>query len=321
MESSEVRRCASIKSRKHRDAQCPYAATQGDFCTRHSKNSIRFVSALPTAFLDKPTTRAELQAVRRLQKFWRRWSAYARFRRQGVVANCLDMAQNQTEVFSLDPLQTIPRFFLFSLVDEQKKAWVFDIRSLGHMITEGDELLNPYTREPIGSRTLHKIHQRAEWLRARKYPLLYATGENLTAQQIWNQKVLDVFFRMEHLGYRASCRWFEDMTPMDHEDLYRCLHHLWYVQLGLTQQEKEAILPGHNAPLTKVFRHNPDKLQGGIHDLTWWRKHNLHLIREFLTRSPNKAQQALGALYVLMGIVQIVPEAARAYPWVLDTVR
>lgn len=319
MEPAEVRRCASIKSRKHKDARCPYGATQGDFCARHSKNSIRFQPLLPNDFLDKPTTRADVQAVRRLQRFWRRWSAYMRFRRQGICTNCLDLADNTTEVYSLENLETIPRFLLFSFADAQKKLWVFDIRSLAHMITEGSEVLNPYNREPIPSQILHKIHQRTQWLRDRKYPILYATGENLTPQQIWNQKVLDVFFRMEHLGYRASCRWFEAMTTTDHEDFYKAMYQLWFVYLGLTPEEKEAILPGYNTPLGKVFRHTPDKLRNAVHDLVWWRKYNLFVIQQFLSRSPHKAQQALGALYVLMGLVQIIPEAAEAYPWILET--
>ena len=141
----------------------------------------------------------------------------------------------------------------------------------------------------------------------------------MTQEQIWNQKVLDVFFKMEALGYRASCRWFDGMKITDHMTFYRRLHTLWNYQLGLTQQEKEAIVPGYNSGMTKLFRLTPDRMENETHDLRWWRKVNLHLIVDFLTRAPQKSQQGLGALYVLMALVQVVPEASQAYPWVRES--
>ena len=78
-------------------------------------------------------------------------------------------------------------------------------------------------------------------------------------------------------------------------------------------------MPGHNASQTRLFRNTPDKLQGGVHDLRWWRRNNLNLILDFLTRSSSKAQQGLGALYVLMALVPVVPEAGASYPWISGT--
>lgn len=268
---------------------------------------------------EKMLTRSGYQAVFRVQHFWRKWIARQRFRRQGPAANFHDVASNQTEVYSLDSIGSIPRSFFFSFADEKKNIWVFDIRSLSHLVTEGNEIVNPYTRVLLESSTLQKIHQRIVWLRERKFPILYATGENMTQEQIWNQKVLDVFFKMEALGYRASCRWFDEMTFTDHLMFYRRLHRLWMYQLGLSNMEKEAIIPGHNSGQTKLFRHAPDRIESQNHDLRWWRRANLNLILEFLSRSPQKSQQSLGALYILMALVQIVPEASDAYPWIRES--
>jgi hypothetical protein len=225
------------------------------------------------------------------------------------------LSQNTTEVYSLDPNQTIPRVFLFTFADASKTIWTFDIRSLSHLLTEGTEPQNPYTRQTILPSTLKKIHERLLWLRKRKYPILHMTGENLTQEQVWNQKVLDVFFKMDALGYRASCRWFEGMRRDEHEIFYARLYRLWTYQLGLTQAEKDAILPG----TMKLFKQTPERVVNANHDIRWWRRNNLNMILEFLTRGTTKSQQSLGALYVLMGLVQAVPEAAEAYPWILET--
>lgn len=285
---------------------------------RHSKNPVRYKPKEESHDV-LVGTRQTIAAAQKIQRFWKVRAPKLRYKRQGPAANDQTLAANQTEVYSLDSLNSIPQSFFFSFADETKTIWVFDIRSLSHLVSENSEIVNPYTRTPLQSKVLKKIHSRIVWLRERKFPILYATGENMTPDQLWNQKVLDVFFKMEALGYRASCRWFDDLRITDHENFYRRLHRLWMYQLGLTHAEKEAIVPGHSSGLTKLFRHSPDKLQGELHDLRWWRRTNLNLIMELLTKAPQKSNQALGALYVLMALVQVVPEAAEAYPWVRES--
>lgn len=317
MDGSSLRKCQSIKSRKHKNAPCTSVATHGDFCSRHGKNPIRYIKPTTSIFPNRILTRSDTIAVLRIQKFWIKWAAQQRYKRQGPAMNNFEVSQNQTEIYSLDTIQSIPKVFFFSFADMSKTIWSFDIRSLSHLLTEGTEPVNPYTRQMILPSTLKKIHERLQWLRKRKYPILHMTGENLTQEQIWNQKVLDVFFKMDALGYRASCRWFEDMEREDHELFFARMYRLWTYQLGLTVSEKEAILPGPG----KLFKQTPDKTIRSNHDIRWWRRSNLNMIVEFLIRGTTKSHQALGALYVLMALVQVVPEAAEAYPWILETVQ
>jgi hypothetical protein len=318
METQGLKKCANVKSKKHTDQACTLSATHGDFCSRHYKNPVRF-NAIHAPIPDRILTRHGLQAIHLLQRMWRRCSASLRYTRQGPAANYLEIASNQTEVYSLEPVSSIPVAFLFTFADNKKNIWAFDIRSLSHLVTEGSEIMNPYTRDILESAVLKKIHNRILWLRQRKIPILYAIGENMSQEQIWNQKVLDVFFTMEGLGYRASCRWFDEMTITDHMTFYRRLHRLWMYQLGLTAAEKEEIIPGYNTGMTKLFRLTPDRIESQVHDLRWWRRANLNLILEFLTRAPQKSHRGLGALYVLMALVQVVPEAEEAYPWVRES--
>lgn len=313
-----LRKCANIKSKKHKDQPCSYTATHGDFCARHYKNPTRYESPR-TQIPDCIMTRNNVKKLILIQRFWRKWCSKMRYRRQGPAANIQEIAANPSELYTLDSLSSVPISFFFSFADEKKNIWAFDIRSLSHLVSISSEIVNPYTRGPIDSSTLQKIHSRILWLRERKYPIYFATGENLTTEQLWNQKVLDVFFKMEALGYRASCTWFDEMDLRDHVSFYRKLHRLWYYQLGLTMQEKEAIIPGCHAGMSKLFRQSPDRVESQLHDLKWWRRSNLNLILEFITRSPHKAQQGLGALYILMALVQVVPEAAEAYPWVRES--
>jgi hypothetical protein len=50
----------------------------------------------------------------------------------------------------------------------------------------------------------------------------------------------------------------------------------------------------------------------------WWEKKNLALIEAFIGRAQDKEQRKLGALYVLMALVQASRPAARALQWIVE---
>jgi hypothetical protein len=314
-----LRLCANIRSRKHPDVSCPSVATHGDFCSRHVKNPLRFHTRQAASF-SRISTRKDTQAVRRIQSYWRRWSAIFRYKRQGPAANCFDIAQNETELYSLEKIQSIPLVFFFSFADSTKCIWAFDIRSLSHILTQSpQDAINPYTREILSLEILGKLHERIAWLRQRRYPVFYATGENLTASQIWSQKVLEIFLNLESLGYRASCRWFEDLDEENHTIFYRKMYLLWTHYLELTPEEKNLIVPGYLSRNAQLFKWIPGDPVQETWNLQTWRKHNLNLISNFIRRASDKNQRALGALYVIMGFTYVHDEASEAYPWIVET--
>ena len=93
---------------------------------------------------------------------------------------------------------------------------------------------------------------------------------------------------------------------------------LWNWRLGLSAPEKELIVPGH-MKATKLFKWQPEIIGAAPHNLRWWQKHNLWLIQTFIEKSQDKSKNALGAVYIMMGLVHASDEAAEAYPWIVDT--
>lgn len=307
-----IRQCANCKSRKAPDARCPFNATYGDYCSRHWKH--------PNRFIPKDTqrelcvTRRTVAAARRIQAAWRRAAPWLAYKRQGPAAVDRAISCNDTELYSLDSVSLIPRLYLFSMVSPQRVVWTFDIRSLCAMVMKGTLTQNPYTREPLGDRVLAKIHERIAWLRRRKYSVIHPQGSaDLTAEQIWNQRVLDIFLRIESFGFHVSCDWFHGLSVTAHEDFYRTVFGLWYGRLGLTMAQREAIVPGGEAPARRLFRFMPE--EGSRRSVAWWQRHNLALIEAFITRSQDKENQRLGAMYVLMGLVTVCEEAEESFPW------
>jgi hypothetical protein len=217
----------------------------------------------------------------------------------------------------MDTISSIPPVYLFSVADSRKVIWAFDIRSLLHMMSAASDhtLQNPYSREPFTPTATAALHRRIKWLRDRKYNILYLPTDVLTEEQIWNQRVLDTFLKIEALGYYANSEWFHDLGPFQHLVFYAKLLALWEWRLGLAAAEKEVIVPGHAG----LFRHVPTTALLA-HSKGWWARGNIAIIDAFIGRAADVEHQKLGALYVLMALVQASPAAAAALPWVVESV-
>jgi hypothetical protein len=240
-----------------------------------------------------------------------------RYSQQGPAANVKDLGVNVTELYSFEPISVIPSYYLISVCDENKLVWVFDIRTIVHTMATGFPSQNPYTRGSFTELSMKRIHARIAWLRRRKYHILHANTDILTDEQCWNQKVLDAILKIEALGYYVSCEWFTGLTKEEHMKFYRRLYSIWNWRLNLTRAEKESIVPQYDTRPC-VFRFLPNDQPEK--SFSWWERYTLSIVEAFTTRSPDREQQKLGALYILMALVQVSKGAAEGLPWLSDYV-
>lgn len=264
-------------------------------------------------------TRSEHSSAKRIQKFWRTQFHSYKKRLFGPAFYHKKLSSNDSEISSFEPIDKIPQLYFFSYLDSKEVCWSFDLRSLNHLLLEDTALKNPYTRELFSESVRARLTLCNEFLQRKGIPRFYNLQENLNQRQVWNQRVLEFFLKLDKLGYRGSTQWFETMTLLQQEKLYRRLHILWTIRLGLTPQEKDTIIPGHQSKGTKLFKWTPDTVENQNHDLQWWKKNNLELLIKFVSTTQDKSKQGLGALYVLMGFASVVREVGEAYPWILET--
>ena len=315
---SESKKCQNIRSKQHPDVQCNGTATHGDYCYRHWKRPVCFSDGKDIN-QRKVYTKKQVLAVKKIQTFWRGARILYFWRMQGPAWKEISIAQNSTEVYSLEGTESIGKHLRFSFADSHKHIWIFDIRSLVQLMAKGQLLENPYTREAVSDPVLERLRKRVEVLRKSKVNLFYAESESITPEQNWNQKVLDVFIKIEALGYLLNTDWFHKLTIARHKRFYRALYELWHYRLNLRHNEREEICPGYSLANTRLFRYIPDDAERTQVDIKWWKRQNLTVIQNLVSRSSNKAQRGLGALYVLMGFVQVSEDAADAYPWIYDS--
>lgn len=297
-------RCENIKSRHYPNLQCKFKGVIGGFCKKHSKHPFPFMFPI-----------VDENRVVLIQRCWRTYKKRVLFRRQGPAAASLN-ANNDVEIYSLDSLDSIPKIYFFSFADASKAIWAFDIRTLSYLCSKSKNVPNPYTREPLCVDILRRIKSRIQWLESHKYTTVYENA-SFSLEQMWNHKVLEVFNKMEEVGYIVNSDWFHDMSKEDHIDFYKKLYDIWYFRLGLTSKEKNAIVAGFNSARNKLFRYSSEEIERKDEKIL---KKNTLLIIEKLVSSCDKSQRGLGVMYVLMAFCSISDAVCEAYPWIAESI-
>lgn len=302
----ETRLCLNIRSRAYPDVQCKSIATYGDYCSRHHKKPVRFVKNAKK--IDISHTSTNIDAAKIIQRWSRKCMALHTSRRQGPAANCLDVSENKTELYSMDKLSTIPKLYIWSYSDEKKHIWCFDIRIFSHLASHG--LKNPYTQLPLHGIALERLEKRLNWLKSKGYATIFVNDTEMTAEQQFNQRLLDVFMKMDFLGYHSVTEWFSNLNLEGHVKFYRELYDLWNYRLGIDGATKAAICPG----LDEIMKYDPFRFRAQ-REVRWWKKLNLDCIDALVSRSPEKTNRALGAMYSLTALTKVSGEARDAYNW------
>lgn len=318
-EDTGVRRCANVKSQKHPDVRCSCPAIQGDFCARHAKNPKRFVESLQP--VESPILQSTVKntASEKIQRWWRPRVGRLRFQRQGPAANFPVEAENQTDIYTLDATSSIPMMYRWSYADSRKHIWIFDVRSLSMTRAQDtrDKLLNPYTREEVPSPAEVKYQDRCKWLRDRKYCLVHLLTDEMTPEQLWHQRILDVTMKYDALGYHTCLNWFEELAPPHLWLFYNELWELWFYRLQLSPQVKQQVVPNWNKPDTLLFKWLPNELRFR-HDKKWWQKMMLDLLEKLVSSAGVKEHKILGALYGMTAFAIVSPRVRQHYPWLVE---
>ena len=293
--------CINIKNRHNTDIKCSSKATNGLYCSKHYKS--------PNPFYNYTT-------ISKLQQWWKTYIKRKYYSKQGPARNNLSLANNTTEIYTFDNIETIPKIYIFSFADNNKNIWVFDIRTLSYLSSKTKQIKNPYTQELCSSTILNKIQERIQWLKSRKYEVMYVNDSNLSINQIWNQNVLEVFNKIEEHGYIVNVDWFHNLTKEDHIEFYKKLYDIWNYRLNLTLYQKNNIVPGFKK--NKLFRFHPNEINEKEEKIL--KKTNLQLIDKLISSSDDKTQRSLGIMYTLMAFSYVNDDVAYAYPWIVQSI-
>jgi hypothetical protein len=304
------RQCASIKSKKLQQYRCPNAAKQGEeFCGIHTTSCQRWTA----------TQSVDITGIILIQRWFRRKIGLFTVQKHGLAYHNRSICVNIEDFFSTDVMKDISGAYFFSYRDiSDNLMYGFDIRSFNMMIEKerekGEIPRNPYTRNPIPLQIIRKANTLVLQLDKKKMPTHWVSTVVLTPDQLWRMKVVEIFVMMEELQYGADPEWFIALSLSRQKEFYLHLMDIWSLRAGLSQPERERIVPGS----AQLFHWGPARISG-IHLVSTMRATNTSIIRRLISSAADRSDKILGAMYVLTALTQVCAPAAEAFPWLFES--
>jgi hypothetical protein len=303
MASSQLRSCWNIQSKKHPDVKCKRTAVFGDFCSLHYKNPTRFKKKSSIEHISNK----HISLLQRFQKKSRVFLGLKAFESQGPATYLPEIATNDTEIATLDPVHSIPRVYRFSFKEGVSQIWLFDIRSLlAEKVRAGIPFKNPYTGVMLSEKTLFTLQSRINWLHRRGYLLEYSLED--TGQNTETHQVVQLCLFIDAHGYLTNTQWFENLSLEDIKTFLTYLEELWEYRLGLTISQKREIIPSWNPSqsLTPNIRS-----QSRISAF----KQFIQFLLRFVQSSEVKETRTLLCMYILISLCNVSHNCRQTYPW------
>ena len=226
-------------------------------------------------------------------------------KRQGPAFQQTNLANNPTELASMDALTTIWPPYRFSFV-EGTNIWLFDVRSL---LAEKKRLgekpfANPYTSVPISSPILTRLQAHVQWLTRRRYSFDSSVLEGVVVSS-HVQKIVELCLLIDSHGYLTNVAWFELATVPKVQQFVNYLNYQWS-ELTLTTQQTLVPVP----QATLVTFHSTPHVSNALNQV-------YTKLIEFLTNIPLKEDRAIATVYILRALVQVSSGARTGFPWLL----
>jgi hypothetical protein len=235
------------------------------------------------------------------------------------------MCQNDTDFFQLDSLDEIPKHFFFSFSDKensgnksekQKRLYWCDFRSFHKYIktqNDNERHINPYNRQPLSEDTMDLYEKKINFL-SKYHPEAsfdYPQPE-LSAYQKLKFRILDVFQTMYLYDYPVDQEWFLMLQRYDLLCYYRIMENIWNFRLGLSVSDKNKVAPGK--PDIFNYREYNKLIKLPMLDIV---ERLIDIMEYIVTKGENESDRKNGVMYLLIGLVEISPAAARGLPYLV----
>lgn len=222
--------------------------------------------------------------------------------------NKLDFV-NTEDFYTLEPLLSIDKDFLFFFIDNDKYKYGFDIRSFKKLVENNS--INPYNRNKIPETAIQKMEKQFKVLNLKK-KIKKEKKPKFTDEQIFKNKLVEIFQKIDMMNVAAGgipIHWFTDLSFLQLKNFYRVLEDIWNYRAELTLEKKKEIVPNNN-----IFRNSINYIMN-IKKKRDLEKIILNEIDKLISSSENIIHRNTGCYYVLIALTEISHDCAIAMPW------
>ncbi len=312
--------CVSIRGKTHPGERCIHPVKSGtEWCGLHGKQ------AKPVRWTPNPGEKRTSEggtlkkeewekrqpdqdvaaAVRCIQTVWRRWLA----RRAGPLWGHRTESNNPYDFFSSDPVEEIPLQYFSSFVDESRKGYIMDTRSVSSLL-EHSKQTSTAPQNPFNRLDFPPLYLRR--LRLHGTTTVWQSLQPTSEEQKFQLDVTDLFRRIEDLGYYTNPTWITDLDRTGLQRLYIELADIWNHRAMLSPEDRNRIIPSQIQAFRFPIRTALIMKEKALRPLL------LDTCTALVASATARSDKQLGVIYVLGALSVIHRDVGAAYPWILE---
>lgn len=326
-------------ARKADKTQCSNKKKIGDYCGMHhdKSNILRIDQPIPDKkkriYNKKPkivltgntqinnrldetldVAKRHLKGIISIQSAFRGWLIRKANSLRGPGFYNRSLCNNTEDIYLFEDITSIHSNDLMTIKDNDGFIYGFHIESIYKYIDSNkdkSELTNPYNKNIIPKQTISNIRNLYRYCQIIGIKNKIQNNLPTDPRFILRNKVVGVFQKMDELNNYTDIEWFMNLTNLELIKLVYLIKDLFDYRMELTNLKKKKILKSG-----LVFI----KDKSHYKHLTF-EKLRLEIIDEFdrlVSEGETRDDRYLGSLIILSGFVELAPNCAIAYPWLIQ---
>ena len=288
-----------------------------------------------------------------IQKIFRGHIVRKLFKIKGEAFKNKKLCVNETDFYTLDPLENIPYDEFYSYKDEKNFIYGFNISSLITLFKQKGKIINPYNREKVDSKVMNDIFTMYK-LTNILFPDIFTekkeeqptqnTNIHIQPQQNriisnvsnvgqlnqnvelhnrmqrirekpLNIRILELFMEIDLLGNYTDSNWFINLEKREYIRFYRYLFDIWHYRGQLTHETKRRICQLHD-PFINTSLSSLNLPTTTTEDC---RSVCLYIMENMIYTGIDVEYQKIGTLHVLSVLTIVSQDARRNMPWLYES--
>lgn len=259
----------------------------------------------------------EEEKLKKVQRQIRYWINNSKMKVQGPAINNPKICNNETDFYSFDKLEDIPKKYFFSFKCKDNFIYGFHIESLIYLINDGglsSTTRNPYNRNIINKLSIEKATNLWNDLKKNKdnkeVSSYIKIEESSDIRIRVRSKCLSTFQKIDFYGYHTDINWVLNLSLNRLRYLYRSIANYWNYKAHLTQQLKIRIYPDGTLFTDREFLQINRQINKYV-----IMEEIINKIDKIVSSANNDDDKNTGCILVLMSISDIVRECSTANAW------